>query len=246
MTTKYTIKKGDTLAEIAKAHGITLAALQAANPGVKPESLQIGQVINIPGGSSPPASGGIPGATGGTNGGGGYVNYSGPASKFPPKDQWASYHVLWESNSRLMKYHDSDTEIGYIKEGIEKVAKEGNLDVRAILCTIMQETGGNVRAKTTSVEVRNPGLMQSHNGVEFNPNDPKGSILQMIRDGSTGTKDGDGLKQLLAKYGNYYEAFRGYNSGTVDKNNLNNGGPATPDYVQKIANRLMGHTWPNM
>ena len=82
--------------------------------------------------------------------------------------------------------------------------------------------------------------MQSHNGVEFNPNDEQGSILQMIRDGTEGTPFGDGLKQTLAKQGNYYAAFREYNSGSVDPNNLSNGLGATNSYVSDMANRLMG------
>lgn len=88
--------------------------------------------------------------------------------------------------------------------------------------------------------------MQSHNGVSFNPQDSAGSILQMIRDGSTGTKDGDGLKQLFAQYHNWYSAFRAYNSGSVNEKNLNDPVGATADYVEKVANRLMGHTWVNM
>lgn len=94
--------------------------------------------------------------------------------------------------------------------------------------------------------VRNPGLMQSHNGVEFNPQDPKGSILQMIRDGTTGTKDGDGLKQCHEKTGNWYAAFRMYNSGSVNPNDLNDPKGATASYVRDAANRLMGHVWNGM
>lgn len=88
--------------------------------------------------------------------------------------------------------------------------------------------------------------MQSHNGVEFNPKDPAGSILQMIRDGTEGTKHGDGLKQLKQKYGNYYEAFRAYNSGSVNKRDLNDPVGATASYVRDAANRLMGHVWNGM
>lgn len=85
--------------------------------------------------------------------------------------------------------------------------------------------------------------MQSHNGVGFNSSDPPGSILQMIRDGTSGTQFGDGLKQCFSKHKNWYSAFRGYNSGSVDEKELNNGLGATPDYVQKVANRLMAHVW---
>ncbi|KAF4633745.1 hypothetical protein G7Y89_g4363 [Cudoniella acicularis] len=246
---KCTVASGDTLSKIAESHKVSLDALEAANPGVTPEKLQVGQVLNLPSENQIPLhsnTGEIPGSQGGTNGGGNYINYSGPAANFPHPDTWAKYSVLWDTNSKLMKYHDSDEEIAMIKSAIEQVARESGCDVRAILCMIMQETGGNVRAGTTAVQVTNPGLMQSHNGVSFNPRDPRGSILQMVRDGTEGTATGDGLRQLVAKYGNYYEAFRGYNSGTVDKNQLNDGGVATPDYVRNIANRLMGHTWQNM
>lgn len=251
----YTIKKGDTLWQIAKDHGTSVGALEGANPGINPATLQIGQVIHLPGGGPGPQPGphhdppqpnhgGIVGATGGSNGGGGYVNYSGPASAYPNPSQWASYAALWRMNSALMKFNDSESEINYIHQAIEQVSRESGVDVRCILCIIVQESGGNVRIPTTNNGVRNPGIMQSHNGAAFNPADPKGSILQMVRDGTSGTRDGDGLKQLHAKYGNYYEAFRGYNSGSVNKANLNDPVGATADYVQKAANRLMGHQWP--
>ncbi|KAL8720083.1 MAG: hypothetical protein Q9181_007966 [Wetmoreana brouardii] len=250
----YTIKAGDTLWQIAKDHGISLGDLEAANPGINAKTLQVGQVIKLPGdgGHNPPAhhpiggNGHPVGTHGGSNGGGGYVNYSGPASHFPKPSEWASYDFLWKQNSRLMKFHDSDSEIEFIHKAIEKVSGESGVDVRCILCIIVQESGGNVRIPTTNNGIRNPGIMQSHNGVAFNPADPQGSILQMVRDGTSGTSSGDGLKQLYAKYGNYYEAFRGYNSGSVNKNDLNDPVGATADYVQKAANRLMGHSWPNM
>jgi LysM repeat protein len=47
---EYTVVKGDTLAVIAKKHGVSLAALQAANPGVIPTKLKIGQKLVIPAG----------------------------------------------------------------------------------------------------------------------------------------------------------------------------------------------------
>ena len=45
----YTIKAGDTLYAIAKQAGISLERLIAANPGINPNRLQIGQVICVPG-----------------------------------------------------------------------------------------------------------------------------------------------------------------------------------------------------
>ena len=44
----YTIKSGDSLAKIARANGVSLADIEAANPGVDPRHLKIGQKINLP------------------------------------------------------------------------------------------------------------------------------------------------------------------------------------------------------
>ena len=242
----YTIKPGDTFWAIAQAHGTTVGAIEAANPGVNPGALQVGQVINLPGGggSSGPSTPSTP--SGGSSVGGGYVAYSGPASHFPNPSSWASFQTLWSQNSTLLALNDSPSEVSSIKSAIEKVAPESGIDARVILCIIMQESGGNVRVGTTNNGVGNPGIMQSHAGVAFNPNDPNGSILQMVRDGTEGTSSGDGLKQLYARYHNYYEAFRGYNSGSVNQNDLNDPVGATGTYVQSVANRLMGHKWAGM
>jgi LysM repeat protein len=47
-TTEYAVKKNDSLAKIAKAKGVTLKALQQANPGVDPRKLKVGQKIQVP------------------------------------------------------------------------------------------------------------------------------------------------------------------------------------------------------
>jgi LysM repeat protein len=44
----YTIKSGDSLAKIARANGVSLADLEAANPGADPKHLKVGQKINLP------------------------------------------------------------------------------------------------------------------------------------------------------------------------------------------------------
>ncbi|KAG8624135.1 hypothetical protein KVT40_009111 [Elsinoe batatas] len=241
--TKYHIKAGDTLDKIAKSHSISLQALLAANKGINPSTLQIGQTISIPKGPAPSGPGG---AKGPQSIGGGYVNYAGGASAFPDPSRWAPYDVLVKQNERLIRLNASADETGMIIKAINQVSKESGVDARCILCTVVQESGGNPRVVATNNGVHNPGLMQSHNGVGFDGKNPWGSILQMIRDGTTGTKSGDGLKQLRAKYGNWYEAFRGYNSGSVDRGDLNNAMGATQWYVRDMANRLMGHVWPNM
>jgi LysM repeat protein len=44
-----TVRPGDTLIRIARRSGVSLAALERANPGVDPRRLHIGQKLNIPG-----------------------------------------------------------------------------------------------------------------------------------------------------------------------------------------------------
>jgi LysM repeat protein len=49
--TEYVVAKGDTLSTIATKFHVTVKAIEAANPGVEPTKLQIGQKLHIP----PPA-----------------------------------------------------------------------------------------------------------------------------------------------------------------------------------------------
>ena len=49
----YTVKPGDTLSRIAMRNGVTLAQLLQANPQVKdPNRISVGDVINLPDGST--------------------------------------------------------------------------------------------------------------------------------------------------------------------------------------------------
>ncbi len=54
----YTIKAGDTLYFIARRNNISLASIIAANPGINPNRLYIGQRICIPTGSGTPSCSG--------------------------------------------------------------------------------------------------------------------------------------------------------------------------------------------
>ena len=49
----YTVRSGDTMFSIANAQGVSLSALEAANPAVNPNQLSIGQLICIPTGPAP-------------------------------------------------------------------------------------------------------------------------------------------------------------------------------------------------
>jgi LysM repeat protein len=67
--TEYTVVMGDTMGKIAKAHGVKLKALEAANPNVQPTKLKVGQKLIIPAGSATaPAE--TPAVTAGAGGGG--------------------------------------------------------------------------------------------------------------------------------------------------------------------------------
>lgn len=44
----HTVRAGETPVAIAKKYGVKLEALMAANPGLNPKRLQIGQTLNIP------------------------------------------------------------------------------------------------------------------------------------------------------------------------------------------------------
>jgi LysM repeat protein len=48
----HIVRPGDTLASIARTHKLTLNALTAANPGVEPRRLRVGQTLRIPASSS--------------------------------------------------------------------------------------------------------------------------------------------------------------------------------------------------
>ena len=80
--TEYVVVKGDTLGKIAKKNGVTLKALEAANPGVVPTKLKVGQKLTLPaGGAAAPAATGASAGTdltaGSTEGGETYAVKSG-------------------------------------------------------------------------------------------------------------------------------------------------------------------------
>lgn len=64
--TTYTVQRGEWFYQIARKFGISVAQLQAANPGVNPNFLYPGQVLNIPGDAAPYPTPGVATATPGT------------------------------------------------------------------------------------------------------------------------------------------------------------------------------------
>ena len=51
----YPVRKGDSLDRIARKHGLTVAELSAANPGLTDKNLKAGATINLPGQAAKPA-----------------------------------------------------------------------------------------------------------------------------------------------------------------------------------------------
>jgi hypothetical protein len=86
----------------------------------------------------------------------------------------------------------SGQEANQIHDYVLHLAQQTGVDPRFVLAIIMEESGGCVRVPTTNGVVRNPGLMQSHNGDGTCNSDishlvsepcPESEILQMITDG---------------------------------------------------------------
>ncbi|HEX4350468.1 MAG TPA: LysM peptidoglycan-binding domain-containing protein [Verrucomicrobiae bacterium] len=97
----YEIVSGDTLGKIAKAHGVTVKAIEAANPGVDPKKLKIKQKLTIPpptqSASTEPTSA-MPGSTG-TTGGETYVVKSGDNLGKIAKKHGVSLKALKSANN---------------------------------------------------------------------------------------------------------------------------------------------------
>lgn len=59
---KYTVKSGDYLGKIAGVYGLTVSDIVSANPGLNPDKINVGQVLNIPNVNKTPTKEAIVGA----------------------------------------------------------------------------------------------------------------------------------------------------------------------------------------
>jgi len=93
---------------------------------------------------------------------------------WPAISDWvSSFDTMFEANKGVMSSScaqwgvadNTDDEISAMSSSIQSVASSTGIDPRFILAIIMQESNGCVRAPTTNYGVRNPGLMQSHDGA---------------------------------------------------------------------------------
>ena len=181
-----------------------------------------------------------------------YTYYSGTADQFPTKDKWISFADMWTNNLPNIKQScqnlkagkdNTDTVNQEIYDAIQNRSAASFVDHRFVLAVILQESHGcpRVSSTTSSGGVKNPGLMQSHDGHSYVPQHSNESIVAMVQDGTQGTSKGDGLVQNLNLYGNLFSAARGYNSGYIPKSgNLSEAAGATACYCSDIANRLTG------
>ncbi|KAN0075084.1 hypothetical protein V8E54_007695 [Elaphomyces granulatus] len=206
-----------------------------------------------------------------------YILYRGDGSindGWPSIDQWMPFDDLFNRNQLIMMQscsqwnvpNDSQSEISEIYSAIQNISSQTGVDNRFIVAIMMQESNGCVRAPTTNNGVRNPGLMQSHNGqgtcYDGSVLDPcpQSEITLMINDGSqykiahgfhplaAGTSGGgDGLIQILDGKGgpsaaaqSFYQTARIYNSGSIAASGNLEDGIATHCYASDVANRLLG------
>lgn len=193
-----------------------------------------------------------------------YKKYTGDGSSaagWPTQDDWASFEQMWANNKPIMAVScssqnvedNTEAEMAQIRAAILKQASATKVDARFILATIMEESTGCVRVKTTASPgdgVINPGLMQDHQGAGscagMAAPCPESQINQMIQDGTAGTASGDGLQQTLQKAAAFgkdatavYVAARIYNSGSYHGGALE-ANAATACYASDIANLLRG------
>ncbi|KAL8773573.1 MAG: hypothetical protein Q9209_001678 [Squamulea sp. 1 TL-2023] len=188
-----------------------------------------------------------------------YHLYTGDGSigaGWPHKAGWVSYSQI--SCNLYSVTPNSLHEIISIRDATLTISAATNTDPRFILAIILQESSGCVRVPTSFYSLRNPGLMQSHNGPATCNEDaspiypcPYETIEEMIREGTAGTFEGKGMGLVVAlreatvdgkvdDVGRYYRAARIYNSGSIDASGDLGMGVATHCYASDIANRLRG------
>jgi LysM repeat protein len=96
--TEHTIVKGDTFAGLAQKYGVTVKAIQAANPGVDPAKLKLGQKVKIPAKTATAAMTSN-GTTGGTTASDTYVVKSGDTLAKVAKDHATTIKAIQKLNN---------------------------------------------------------------------------------------------------------------------------------------------------
>ncbi|KAG6211897.1 hypothetical protein E4U35_001298 [Claviceps purpurea] len=193
-----------------------------------------------------------------------YRGNGSPSEGWPEKSLWVPFENMFRNyrgqmlqscgNQNPPQPNNNEAEVKAIYDGIQKASVASGVDRRFILAILMQESKGCVRAPTTNYGVRNPGLMQNHDGAGtcnegglVKKPCPEATIHQMISEGVSGTAAGDGLANCMnvaaaggADVSAFYKAARIYNSGSIAKTGQLQDGIATHCYASDVANRLTG------
>ncbi len=141
---------------------------------------------------------------------------------------------------------------GAIWNAIQQVSQETGVDHRFVLAVLMQESGGCVRAPTTNYGVRNPGLMQDHNGAATcnengnvqnpapTPPSPRWFATAPpapppATASANCVNQGGNWDQNNGDVAAFYKAARIYNSGSIASSGNLEDGIATHCYASDIA-----------
>ncbi|CAF3030268.1 unnamed protein product [Rotaria sp. Silwood2] len=224
----YTIVAGDTLWSLSQRYGCTTDELMALNPGIRPEALQIGQVLNLPG-----TQHGASHNTPSTN-----TRQSTNGPLLPTRQAPNNARIDTTLSER------APAPIGQLRHFINSAAQATNMPADLIGAVIYQESGGNINVDTTT----NPGNFGVDSGV-MQVNEHTAAELQRKYPHRFAGLYGTAKEIMLgASYlKDMYDTsadqdwgitLRAYNSGPngVDKNNLRAKPAGTGDstYVDKV------------
>ncbi|KAK7942391.1 uncharacterized protein PG986_011504 [Apiospora aurea] len=174
--------------------------------------------------------------------------YSGPYTSFPGKNTWKSFNTLWKANVPSMKAKgDTASDVDRIKSALQSVGKQHNIEPRVLLAIMMQESHGDVGAKTTISQpdgLSTGGLFQCWNCPGFNGKHglTQQQITSMVEGGAKHFQENLAHRGGCMEPKCVYPALREYNSGAnaVNLNNLSDAPNATPSYVSDVVQRLGG------
>jgi len=153
---------------------------------------------------------------------------------------WTRFDVNFTNNIDKMA-NMSPSDIDLLRNAITSAeVEQTGVDLRFIIAIIMQESHGDIRvASTPGGDGNNDnGPMQAEESASANG---MGDVSQELVTSMILAGTNHFLGNLQQRGGNVFEAFRLYNSGFVNSDDLNDGGKdATDNYVNDVANRLHG------
>jgi LysM repeat protein len=139
----YLVRPGDTLSGIAASHGVSLAAVEAANPRLDPNVIYAGQTLDIPGGSSAsqgPSS--IATATSQTSSGTSSGSSSSSLSDIPGVPQSFAACVAYRESTNLQNPAANGNAYGIIPASGYNVAGMSLAQQKQVFAQLYQQYGG--------------------------------------------------------------------------------------------------------